>query len=172
MHYVRIRVATAAELSLLLPTDRGLTELAHQLAAWQLTDALKGERSSDRGEPTFGCVVAEAEHTLVGFAAYCVSQTIGGRKPTLHVNRVFVLSPYRRCGIATRLMHGLTREAVQRQCGPMTWHIPLGDLVAYRFASQFGAPTLGDPLAFSLSMHSVRWLAAVSLESSNCYVGG
>src|SRR5579863_7485654 len=119
---LRIRAATAADVSLILGFIRELAEyekLSHEVVATEadIHASLFGPK------PVAECVLAELHGQPVGFALFFHNFSTFLGRPGIYLEDLFV-RPYARCkGVGKALLRELAKLTVQRKCGRLEWAV-------------------------------------------------
>ena len=156
---IRIRFATADDVSLILTLIRGLAEyerLASEaiVTADDVRDSLFGER------PAAEVLIAEVEDTAVGFALFFHNySTFLGRRG-LYLEDLFVFPAHRGKGIGRALMARLARLATERNCGRFEWWVLDWNEPAIRFYESLGARAMSDWTVYRLTGEPLKELAS------------
>jgi GNAT superfamily N-acetyltransferase len=79
----------------------------------------------------------------VGFATFCFTYSTFLARPTLYLEDIFVLEPYRKQGFGTRLFTFCRQEARVRGCGRMDWMVLSWNTPSIEFYEKIGATRLG-----------------------------
>jgi GNAT superfamily N-acetyltransferase len=147
---IRIRFATADDVSLILTLIRGLAEyerLASEavVTAADVQDSLFGER------PAAEVLIAEVEDDAAGFALFFHNySTFLGRRG-LYLEDLFVFPAHRGQGIGRALMARLAQLATERNCGRFEWWVLDWNEPAIRFYESLGARAMDDWTVYRLT---------------------
>jgi GNAT superfamily N-acetyltransferase len=139
----RIRLATAADVPVILELIRGLAEferLAHEVVATEadLERTLFGDR------PAAEVLIAELGGAPVGFALFFPSYSTFLARSGLYLEDLFVRPAARGRGIGRALMIALARLAVDRGYGRFEWSVLDWNTDAIRFYRALGAVGLDE----------------------------
>jgi GNAT superfamily N-acetyltransferase len=143
MDTLEIRIATAADVPLILHFIRGIAEyekLSHEVVATEegLAEVLFGPR------PAAEVLLAFWEGKAAGFAVFFHNfSTFLGRRG-LYLEDLFVDPTLRGKGIGKALLHRLGALAVERGCGRFEWTVLDWNEPAIRFYESQGAKVLPD----------------------------
>ena len=96
----------------------------------------------------------------VGYALYFYTYSTFLARPTLYLEDLFVLEPYRRKGIGLALFVRCVREAVKHDCGRMEWSVLTWNHSAMEFYESLGGARLDDWCTYRLSPEKLAELAA------------
>lgn len=140
---VRLRPATAADLSLVLQFIRDLAayeQLAHEVEADEarLHAALFGER------PAAECVLAFADDEPAGFAVFFTNFSTFLAQPGLYLEDLFVKPAWRGQGIGKALLLHVAKLANERGGGRMEWAVLDWNQPAIDFYESLGARRMTD----------------------------
>ncbi len=115
-------------------------QLRHQVTgtAAELKSHLFGDR------PSAHAIVAEVDHTVVGFALFFYNYSTFLTKPGIYLEDLFVLPDYRRFGIGTALLTALAQRAIAEGCGRLEWSVLDWNAPAIAFYERLGAEVLPD----------------------------
>ncbi len=80
----------------------------------------------------------------VGYALYFFTYSSFLARPTLYLEDIFVLEPYRRKGVGNALFSKCASEAIRNHCGRMEWAVLTWNKNAIRFYRKKGARKLGE----------------------------
>ncbi len=98
---------------------------------------LAAQLASER--PPFECLLALAEHEVVGFALYFHNYSTWRGQPGLYLEDLFVEPEQRGRGIGRELLAELARIAVARGCARMEWMVLDWNEPAIAFYRRLGA---------------------------------
>ncbi|MBC8043709.1 MAG: GNAT family N-acetyltransferase, partial [Rhizobacter sp.] len=102
-------------------------------AAARLKDHAFAER------PKFEALLAFAGSEPVGYAIFFETYSSFLAKPTLYLEDVFVIEPFRGRKVASQIFRHLTALAAERQCGRMEWQVLEWNTPAIKFYQKLGA---------------------------------
>ncbi len=109
-------------------------------------------------------LVADASGPIVGVAHYHRFQPAVVDRPTLAMDDLFVLEPYRRKGIGWSLLEELSRRAIEMGCEQIDFTVQRGNRKAVRFYKRLGAKVFTDTHYCRLYRDTVETLAARGKE--------
>jgi GNAT superfamily N-acetyltransferase len=78
-----------------------------------------------------------------GFVTFCFTYSTFLARPTLYLEDIFVLEPYRNRGLGTRLFSFCRNEALARGCGRMDWLVLAWNQPSMDFYEKAGARPSG-----------------------------
>ena len=99
--------------------------------------------------------VAAEGGRLVGYALYFYSYSSFEARPTLYLEDLYVLEPYRRQGVGFALFRRCVDEAVAQRCGRMEWAVLTWNVKAQSFYEKLGARRLSDWAYYRLDKKSL-----------------
>src|SRR5579863_7055820 len=129
---LRIRAATAADVSLILGFIRELAEyekLSHEVVATEAD--IRG--SLFGAKPVAECVLAELHGQPVGFALFFHNFSTFLGRPGIYLEDLYVRPTERGKGIGRKLLAQLAQLAVERRCGRLEWAVLDWNEPAIRF---------------------------------------
>ena len=135
---MEIRLATAADASLILRFVQALAEYEREPQAVQVTAAKLREQLS-AAVPPFECLIAEHAGTPLGFALFFPSYSTWLGRPGIWLEDLFVLPEARRAGVGTSLLGRLGELARERNCGRLEWSVLDWNQPAIDFYESLGA---------------------------------
>jgi GNAT superfamily N-acetyltransferase len=140
---LRIRAATAADVSLILGFIRELAEyekLSHEVVATEadIHASLFGPK------PVAECVLAELHGQPVGFALFFHNFSTFLGRPGIYLEDLYVRPTERGKGIGRKLLAQLAQLAVERRCGRLEWAVLDWNEPAIRFYENLGARILKE----------------------------
>jgi GNAT superfamily N-acetyltransferase len=94
--------------------------------------------------PVGGCLVAEVDGRVVGFALHFTNFSTFLCRPGLYLEDLFVQPAHRGTGLGRALLVSLARLAVARGCGRFEWSVLDWNLPAQRFYESLGATVMPD----------------------------
>lgn len=155
---LRIRFATADDVSLILTLIRGLAEyerLANEAVATEadVRASLFGDR------PAAEVLIAEVGNDAAGFALFFHNYSTFLGKHGLYLEDLFVFPAHRGRGIGRALMQRLARLAVERECGRFEWWVLDWNEPAIRFYESLGARAMSDWTVYRLTGEPLERLA-------------
>jgi GNAT superfamily N-acetyltransferase len=157
-HDIRIRSATADDVSLILTLIRGLADyerLANEAVVTEedLRDSLFGER------PAAEVLIAEVDGHAAGFALFFHNySTFLGRRG-LYLEDLFVFPAHRGLGVGRALMSRLAQLATERKCARFEWWVLDWNESAIRFYKSLGARAMDDWTVYRLAGEPLERLA-------------
>lgn len=89
--------------------------------------------------PRFGTVLAYVDGVAVGYAISFETYSSFLALPTMYLEDLFVLEPYREGGVGGRLFDHVRDEGRRRGCGRMEWQVLDWNTVARTFYERRGA---------------------------------
>ena len=153
-----IRVATAADASLVLDCIRGLAEYERMADQVVATEALLREQLFGP-QPGAEVLIAEWNGTPAGFALFFHNfSTFLGRRG-LWLEDLFVFPTFRGLGIGKSLLARLAAIAVERQCGRLEWWVLDWNEDAIGFYRAIGAEAMDEWTVFRLTGEALVRLA-------------
>ena len=159
MTAVKIRKATEADVSQLLPLMHELAEFERYAEAFAVTEEILREQGFRRSPPDFYCLVAEETGTLAGILVYYFVAFTYRAKPTLIVKELYVAESHRRKGAGNLLMKAVAQEAERAGCGMIKWWVAKWNTCGIEFYHQLGAKIDLDWHEFQMSEEAFRKLA-------------
>ncbi len=138
-----IRLATPDDVSAIFSLIQALSEyekLAHEMVGTE-----KDLHNGLFGSPSYAeSIVAEVDGRIVGFALYFYNFSTFLMKPGIYLEDLFVLSDYRRQGIATDLLKYLAGHALNKGCGRLEWSVLDWNESAIIFYKRIGAVLMDE----------------------------
>ncbi|HRP08275.1 MAG TPA: GNAT family N-acetyltransferase [Gemmatimonadales bacterium] len=155
---ITIRLATPADVPLILDLIRGLAEyerLAHECVATveRLGESLFG------AAPQAEVLIAESDGTPAGFALFCHNYSTFLARRGIWLEDLFVKLEFRGRGIGRALLERLAAIAVERDCGRLEWAVLDWNESAIGFYRSIGAVAKDDWTIFRLTGESLNALA-------------
>ena len=155
---IRIRFATADDVSLILTLIRGLAEY-ERLASEAVVTAADVRNSLFGERPAAEVLIAEVEDDAAGFALFFHNySTFLGRRG-LYLEDLFVFPAHRGKGIGRALMARLAQLATERNCGRFEWWVLDWNEPAIRFYESLGARAMDDWTVYRLTGEPLARLA-------------
>jgi GNAT superfamily N-acetyltransferase len=153
-----IRPATAADAAT-------IRRLIHELAAFERApeaventpENLAGQLEAD--PPPFGCLVAERDGEVVGFALHFFNYSTWTGRQGLYVEDLYVTPEARGAGAGKALFLALAGIARERGCGRMEWSVLDWNRGAIDFYRSFGAKPMDEWTTFRLDRAALEKLA-------------
>ncbi len=109
--------------------------------------------------PALGCVVAEVDGTIAGYAIFLGAYSTFWTEPLLWLEDLYVSEPFRGRGLGRALMAEVAREAIARGCPRMDWAVLDWNSSAIEFYQRLGAEPSGGWQTYRLSGERLRALA-------------
>ncbi|MGD0817422.1 MAG: GNAT family N-acetyltransferase [Methanomassiliicoccales archaeon] len=103
---------------------------------------LKRDLSSEH--PYLVAQLAMAEGKPIGYACYYFTYSTFLARPTLFLEDIFVLDPYRRNGVGSKRLEFCVAEAQRKECGRMEWNVLDWNVEAISFYERTGARILKE----------------------------
>ena len=111
----------------------------------------------------YQALIAETgEGKAVGFALYFFTFSTFVGKPTLKLEDLFVLPPYRGQGLGRRLLAELAVIARERDCGRMEWDVLDWNEPAIRFYQSLNAAPLSEWITYRLLPPDIEELSKMA----------
>ncbi len=135
---IQLRSATIDDLSLILSFIQSLAayeKLSDRCVA--TIDNLKQTLFSPK--PFAWVIIAQYQHTPVGFALYFYHYSTFLAKPGLYLEDLFVLEAFRGKGIGFALLQHLAQIALDQNCGRFEWSVLDWNTPAISFYRKIGA---------------------------------
>lgn len=104
--------------------------------------------------------VALYDGKQVDYAVYFYTYSTFLAQPTLYLEDIFVLGPYRRMGIGRALFMSCVKEAVKRGCGRIEWSVLAWNHDAIEFYENLGGARLDDWYMYRMTTAKFSELAA------------
>jgi GNAT superfamily N-acetyltransferase len=159
MTAVKIRKATEADVSQLLPLMHELAEFERYADAFAITEEILREHGFRRSPPDFYCLVAEENGTLAGILVYYFVAFTYRAKPNLIVKELYVAESHRRKGVGKLLMKAVAQEAECAGCGMIKWWVAKWNTRGIEFYERLSAKIDPDWHEFQMSEEAFRKLA-------------
>jgi GNAT superfamily N-acetyltransferase len=127
-----------------------LADLIRELAMFEHLDPpteeavsrLKQDICSDH--PYLFAHIAMMDGVPAGYACHYFTYSTFLARPTLFLEDIFVLDPYRRLGVGSMLLEFCVAEAQRRGCGRMEWNVLDWNANAINFYESTGARILDE----------------------------
>jgi GNAT superfamily N-acetyltransferase len=148
------------------PADvEAVAKLVYDLAASQGSadalcvdaDALLRDAFAER--PRVHLLIAESEHQIAGVALYFFNYSTWFSTRGLYLEDLFVVSEYRRRGVARAMMQRLARIARDEKCGRFPWMVLRSNETAIRFYESVGAELHADWAPMMILADGIQTLA-------------
>ena len=159
MTKLKIRKATEADVSQLLPLMHELAEFERYAEAFAVTEEILREQGFRRSPPDFYCLVAEETGTLAGILVYYFVAFTYRAKPNLIVKELYVAESHRRKGVGNLLMKAVAQQAERAGCGMIKWWVAKWNTRGIEFYERNGAKIDPDWHEFQISEEAFRKLA-------------
>jgi GNAT superfamily N-acetyltransferase len=140
---INIRTAVSGDETVLFKLIQALAEyenLTDQVIGSEAT--LRSHLFSDR--PYAEALLAEINHTAVGFALFFYNYSTFLTKPGIYLEDLFVLPDYRSQGVGKALLIHLAQRAIAEECGRLEWSVLDWNEPAIGFYQKMGATLLPD----------------------------
>ena len=156
---VEIRDAVAGDVP---AVHRLIGELAeYEKLRDQMTAAESDLQAALFGEaPAAGCLVAEVNGSIVGFALYFRNYSTFVGRQGLYLEDLFVAREQRGRGIGKRLLAALARKAVELDCRRVDWAVLDWNEPAIGFYRRIGATVMPDWRIVRLEGDAIAELAS------------
>jgi GNAT superfamily N-acetyltransferase len=145
-----------------------MLKLVHELATYEREpDAVMATEADllrdGFGEaPLFHCLIAEWEGEAVGFALFFYNYSTWHGRPGIHLEDLFVRETQRGKGIGKALLKALAKEAIEKGCTRLNWHVLDWNQPAIDFYKRMGADVLPDWRICRVSGDALAALASAS----------
>ena len=110
--------------------------------------------------PVAECLIAELDHTHVGFALYFHSFSTFVGRPGIYLEDLFVRPAARGKGIGRALLTHLAKIAVERNCGRLEWSVLDWNASAIGFYKKLGAIPMDEWTVMRVAGDALKNLAA------------
>jgi GNAT superfamily N-acetyltransferase len=150
-----------------------IAQLIRELAAYERAPekAIASEADLSRDgfgpEPRYGCLMAELDGAVAGFALYFHTYSTWLGRWGMHLEDLFVRPDFRGRGIGKALFVELARIAVRKGCGRLTWQVLDWNTPAISFYEKLGANLLGEWQTMRLKGEALERLAREGVDSSH-----
>jgi GNAT superfamily N-acetyltransferase len=139
-----IRVATAADVPLILELIRALAAYEREPDAVQTTEA-DLLRDGFREHPCFECLIAETgAGEAAGFALYFYNYSTWRGRSGIHLEDLFVQPRFRGLGIGRALLAKVAARAAEQGCVRLQWDVLAWNQPAIDFYQGLGAQFLDE----------------------------
>src|SRR5262245_34955478 len=160
---LRIRIATRADIPVLLELIRGLAEYEKLTQSALAAEALL-ERELFAPKSNAEAILGFAGGAAVGFAVYFHNfSTFLGRRG-LYLEDLFVRPDHRKRGYGRALLLHVARIAHERRCGRFEWMALDWNEPAIRFYKALGAAELPEWRLFRVTGEAMARLAAIPTD--------
>ncbi|MGC2399025.1 MAG: GNAT family N-acetyltransferase [Acidobacteriaceae bacterium] len=160
-----IRLATAADIPLILYLIRALAEYEREPDAVQTTEA-DLLRDGFGAQPCFECLIAENEQDkAVGFALYFYNYSTWRGRQGIHLEDLFVLPEFRGQGIGKALLARVGARAAEQGCVRLQWDVLAWNQTAIDFYQSLGARFLDEWRIMRMSDEGIHGLANLARET-------
>jgi GNAT superfamily N-acetyltransferase len=157
---IHIRAATEADVPAIYALIVELAVYEREPEAVTITEA-DLLRDGWGEQPSFTCLVAEAEGAVCGFALYHPTySTWQGR--ALYLEDLYVRETHRGRGVGTALLARVAAEAVAQNCARLDWSVLTWNEPALRVYERIGALRLDEWRRMRLSEDALAVLAGQS----------
>jgi GNAT superfamily N-acetyltransferase len=116
--------------------------------------------------PYAEALIAEWQGSPAGYALWFFSYSTFRMQPSLYLEDVYVAPPFRRRGIAKRILQHLARLALEQGCGRFEWSVLEWNRSAIAFYQSLGAQILPDWRICRVVDHPLHCLAQQSENGS------
>jgi GNAT superfamily N-acetyltransferase len=159
-----IRLATAADIPLILCLIRALAEYEREPDAVQTTEA-DLLRDGFGPQPCFECLIAEDEKSkATGFALYFYNYSTWRGRQGIHLEDLFVLPEFRGLGIGKALLVAVAARAAEQGCVRLQWDVLAWNQTAIDFYQGLGARFLDEWRIMRVSDEGIHALANMARE--------
>jgi GNAT superfamily N-acetyltransferase len=157
-----IRPAQRGDVQLMVQLIRELAEYEREPDAAVATEADLLRDGFDTPTPLFQCLIAEWEREPAGFAFFFTNYSTWHGTPGIHLEDLFVRAHLRGRGIGKALLKAVAREAVDKGCTRLNWHVLDWNQPAIDFYEHLGARILKDWRICRVSRDGIAALADAS----------
>lgn len=163
---LNIRKARPEDAGDIVRLIKGLAEFEREPDAVKITerDVIEHGFNEDPALNYFGCLMAEWDGEVVGFALYFFTYSTWEGRPSLYLEDIFILREYRRRSIARGLMVELAKIAVQKGCTRFEWAVLDWNVDAMNFYSSMGGSHQKEWQIFRMERGEIEALASTKLE--------
>ena len=163
---LNIRSARPEDAGAIVRLIKGLAEFEREPDAVKITeeDVIKYGFSGNPDPNYFGCLMAEWDGKVVGFALYFFTFSTWEGRPALYLEDIFILPEYRRRSIAKGLMVELAKIAVQKGCTRFEWAVLDWNVDAMDFYHAMGGSHQKEWQIFRMEKDEIEALASKKLE--------
>ncbi len=154
-----VRRAHRGDVQLIVQLIRELAEYEREPDAAMATEQDLLRDGFDTPAPLFHCLIAEWEKEPAGFALFFMNYSTWHGRPGIHLEDLFVRAHLRGRGIGKALLKAVAREAVERGCTRLNWHVLDWNQPAIDFYEHLGAKILKDWRICRVSRDDIAALA-------------
>jgi GNAT superfamily N-acetyltransferase len=159
-----IRLATAADISLILELIRALALYEREPDAVETTEA-DLLRDGFGPKPCFECLIAENEQgQATGFALYFYNYSTWRGRQGIHLEDLFVLPAFRGQGIGKALLARVAARAAEQGCVRLQWDVLAWNQTAIDFYQGMGARFLDEWRIMRVNDGAIHALANLTRE--------
>jgi GNAT superfamily N-acetyltransferase len=137
---LNIRAARPEDAGEIVKLIKALAEFEREPDAVKITeeDVVKHGFGENPGSNYFGCLMAEWDGKVAGFALYFFTYSTWEGRPVLYLEDIFIHPEYRRRAVARGLMIELAKIAVQKDCTRFEWAVLDWNVDAIDFYRKMG----------------------------------
>jgi GNAT superfamily N-acetyltransferase len=157
-----IRSATRHDVTLMAQLIRELAHYEREPNAAIATEQDLLRDGFDTSTPLFQCLIAEWEREPAGFAFFFTTYSTWHGRPGIHLEDLFVRAHLRGRGVGKALLRAVAREAVEKGCTRLNWHVLDWNQPAIEFYEHLGAKILQEWRICRVSYESINSLAEES----------
>jgi GNAT superfamily N-acetyltransferase len=157
-----IRPATREDVRLILQLIRELADYEGEPDAATATEEDLLRDGFNTPQPLFHCVIAQWAGEPVGFAFFFVNYSTWHGRPGIHLEDLYVRKQFRGRGIGKALLKAVAREAIDRGCTRLNWHVLDWNQPAIEFYEHLGAKILKEWRICRVSHDGIATLASGS----------
>lgn len=154
---VSIRAATAFD-------AQNLYRMIYELAAYEMEErSVKVTESELENQlrqplPPFGCLIAESNGLVCGFALYFYGYSTWEGTRTLYLEDLYVNPQFRGEGAGFALMQSLAQVADEQNCKRFEWSVLNWNEPAINFYRQIGAAPMQDWTRYRMDTNGITRL--------------
>ncbi|HEY9685020.1 MAG TPA: GNAT family N-acetyltransferase [Drouetiella sp.] len=154
---ISIREATAFD-------AQNLHRMICELAAYEKEEhsvkvtELELENQLRLQSPPFGCLIAESDGVICGFALYFYGYSTWEGSRTLYLEDLYVNPEYRGEGAGLALMRSLAQLADEQKCKRFEWSVLNWNEPAIKFYKQIGAEPMRDWTRYRMDSNAMTQL--------------
>ena len=159
-----IRLATSADVPLILDLIRGLAAYEREPDAVKTTEAdLLRDGFGER--PCFECLIAVTDKgEAAGFALYFYNYSTWRGRSGIHLEDLFVRPQFRGCGIGKALLARVAARAAEQGCVRLQWDVLAWNQPAIDFYQELGAQFLDEWRIMRVNDQAIGALASLAQE--------